>query len=448
MSATYSSIKAMSEPDVMATFLADEVINPVLPAVAVKKVRATSGRRFEAPRVLWNVYEAELELPGGTESRPLVWTKAFFNDSDCEEYRHRIRWMLKHRNGNPLDPQGFVKFFPEHRLFLYFFPTDPTFPALPTVFDPEAMRPVLEPHFRYVRPDASIRSLRAVRVKYLPEISCIVRYEADIGEERPLSIYGKVQHSRRGAFTYDVMKALWDLPARASGEMLLSEPLGYYPDLDLMLQTELPGEDVKGDRHSDLFMAESEMAGRTIGHIHASGITVGTPHTIDVEIQRLYDRLEQFKMSSPKVYLALRDLLKQITARVERVPPEAPVPSHGDYKYNQFLYDGNQFGLIDVEYFVQAEPSFDLGKYCGHLAPSAPKHWSDTERSNEARRVFLDAYCQVRPEYRGARYPLYESLSLATRALVVTWTQGRNWDYTAQTLISLSYERLKTRWGE
>jgi len=53
MSATYSSIKAMSEPDVMATFLADEVINPVLPAVAVKKVRATSGRRFEAPRVLW-----------------------------------------------------------------------------------------------------------------------------------------------------------------------------------------------------------------------------------------------------------------------------------------------------------------------------------------------------------------------------------------------------------
>src|SRR2546430_7349796 len=122
MSATYSSIKAMSEPDVMTTFLADEVINPVLPAVAVKKVRATSGRRFEAPRVLWNVYEAELELPGGTEIRPLVWTKAFFNDSDCEEYRHRIRWMLKHRNGNPLDPQGFVKFFPEHRLFLYFFP--------------------------------------------------------------------------------------------------------------------------------------------------------------------------------------------------------------------------------------------------------------------------------------------------------------------------------------
>jgi len=448
MSVTYSTIKEMSEPDVIKDFLADEIIKPVLPAVIVKKVRATSGRRFEAPRVLWNVYEAQLELPDGSEIKPLFWTKAFFNDADCEDYRQRIHWVLDHRNGNPLDRSGYVKFFPDLRLFLYFFPTDPTFPALPTVFSAEAMRPILEPHFKYLRPDADIRSINVVRVKYLPEISCIVRYEADIGEEKTLNIYGKVQHSRRGAFTYDVMKALWDVPARASGEMLLSEALGYYPKLDLMLQSELPGEDVKGDRHSDLFITESAIAGRTIGHIHSSGITVGTPHTVEVEINRLYDRLEQFKMSSPKVYLALRDLLKQISARAERVPPEEPVPSHGDYKYNQFLYDGNQFGLIDVEFFVQAEPSFDLGKWCGHLAPSQPKDWSDTERSNLARRSFLDAYCEVRPEYRGARFPLYESLSLATRSLVVTWTQGRNWEYTAQTLIALSYEKLKTRWGE
>jgi len=445
---TYSSIKALSEPDAIADFLAQSVIGPVLPAVAVRKVRAVAGRRYEAPRVLWNVYEAQLELPGGTEIRPLVWTKAFFNDAECEEYRSRSHWVLNHRNGNPLDRSGHVKFFPDHNLFVYFFPTDPTFPNLPTVFDADAMRPTLEPHFKYLRPDATVRSLEAIRIKYLPEISCIVRYDADIGEDKPLSIYGKVQHSRRGAFTYDVMKALWDVPERASGELILAEPLGYYPKLDLILQSDLPGDDVKGDRHSDIFMAECEAAGRTIAYIHNSGIQVGTPHTIEVEIERLTNRLEQFKMSSPKVYFALRDFLKQVSARAERVLAETPVASHGDYKYNQFLYDGQNFGLIDVEYFVQAEPSFALGKYCGHLAPSIPKDWSDTDRSNTGRRIFLDAYCSVRPEYRGSRFALYESLSLATRALVITWMQGRNWDYTAQTLIALAYERLKTPWGE
>src|SRR5436309_6166561 len=94
MSITYSEIKALSEPEVMTDFLAEQVINPVLPDLQVKKVRAVSGRRFEAPRVLWNVYEAELELPGGVEAKPLIWTKAFFNDADCEDYRHRISWVL------------------------------------------------------------------------------------------------------------------------------------------------------------------------------------------------------------------------------------------------------------------------------------------------------------------------------------------------------------------
>lgn len=448
MTVRYSTIKAVSQPDAMEEFLANQVIGHVLPSVRVKRVRTKEGRRFEAPRMLWNVYEATLEMPGGVEQRLLFWTKAFFDDDECEKYRVLHQRLLERQAGNPLDPGGYARFFPELNLFLFFFPADPVFPALPTVFNSLAMTPVLAEHFRRINPNAEVQSVRCVRVKYLPEISCILRYEGETGGEKPPSMYGKVQHSRRGQLTYDVMKALWELPARASGDLVIAEPLAYFPQYDLLLQSELPGEEVKGDRHSDVFMAQCEAAGRTVGHIHGSSIGVGEPHTIEVELDRLYRRLEEFKMSSPKVYVMLRDLLKQITAKAARIRSEAVVPSHGDYKYNQFLYDGEKFGLIDVEYFVQAEPSFDLGKYCGHLAPSMPEHWSDTAQANEARRIFLQAYCQVRPDYRGTRFALYEALSLATRALVVMWSHGRNWDYTAQTLIALSYERLKTRWGE
>jgi aminoglycoside phosphotransferase (APT) family kinase protein len=175
---------------------------------------------------------------------------------------------------------------------------------------------------------------------------------------------------------------------------------------------------------------------------------VGRPHTIDVEIERLKTRLEEFKLSSPSLYLLIRGLLNQIVARARRIAPESPVPSHGDYKYNQFLYDGQRFGLIDVEYFVQAEPSFDLGKYCGHLVPSSPGDWSDTAQANVARRTFLDAYRSICSDYEGRRFHLYEALSLATRALVVTWSQARNWEHTAETLVALAFERLKTPWGE
>ena len=448
MSVTYSTIKALTEPDAMTELLASQVIGPVLPSVSVNKVRNKSGRRFEAPKVLWNVYEAEFEMPGGIEARRLFWTKALFNDEDCQNYRSRISRLLESQNGNPLDPNGYARFFPEHNLFLFFFPTDPVFPRLPKVADGVGIEPVLREHFTKLRPDSQVRAITATRVKYLPEISCILRYEAEIGEERPLTIYGKVQHSRRGALTYEVMSALWDLPARANGDLVLAQPLAYYPNDALLLQSEVRGEEVKGDRHSDIFLNQCEFAGRTIAAIHGSGIKVGEPHSVDVEIDRIQNRLEEFKLSAPRVYMLLRDLLRQISAKAQRLAPEAPVPSHGDYKYNQFLWDGERYGLIDVEYFVQAEPSFDLGKYCGHVWPASPKDWSDTAQAREGRRIFLDAYRAARPEYDGRRFAVYEALSLATRALVVTWGQSRNAAYMAETLTALGYEMLKTRWGE
>src|SRR5437588_5897209 len=354
MSVTYSTIKSLSQPEAMAAFLGEQVLGPVLPSVQVRKVRTRQGRRFEAPRVLWNVYEAELEMPGGIEARPLYWTKAYFDDKDCEDYRHRINRLLTSQNGNPLDPNGYARYFEDLILFLFFFPADPIFPRLAKVASPSRVQPLLEEHFSRMRPDAKIQSLQAVRVKYLPEISCIFRYEADIGEELPLTLYGKVQHSQRGATTYEVMKALWDLPARASGELVVSEPLAYHPQESLLIQSALQGEEVKGDRHSDVFMAQCEAAGRMIGHIHSADITVGQPHDVNVEIDRIERRLDEFKLSAPRVYMLLRGLLRQITAKAARLAPEAPVPSHGDYKYNKFLYDGTRVGMNEVDDFVQA----------------------------------------------------------------------------------------------
>src|SRR5256712_10160100 len=129
MSVTYSTIKSLSQPEAMATFLGEQVLGPVLPSVQVRKVRTKQGRRFEAPRVLWNVYEAELELPGGIEVRPLLWTKVFFDDGECKQYAARIRPLLQGRAGNPLDPEGWARFYPERNLFLFFYPADPVFPA-------------------------------------------------------------------------------------------------------------------------------------------------------------------------------------------------------------------------------------------------------------------------------------------------------------------------------
>src|SRR5437016_5959593 len=101
MSISYSTIKEISQTDNMATLLSEQELKPVLQSVRVKSVKTKQGRRFEEPRVLWSVDEAELELAGGLEARHLFWTKAFLDDRDCAEYQSRVARLLS-QNGNPL----------------------------------------------------------------------------------------------------------------------------------------------------------------------------------------------------------------------------------------------------------------------------------------------------------------------------------------------------------
>ena len=83
MSVAYSTIKTFSEPESVQQFLAEQIIGPLLPSVQVVNIRPIQGRRFEAPRVLWNVYEAELPMPDGTTVRRVIWTKAFFDQAEA-----------------------------------------------------------------------------------------------------------------------------------------------------------------------------------------------------------------------------------------------------------------------------------------------------------------------------------------------------------------------------
>src|SRR5437879_2222324 len=110
---SYFTIKAVSEPEAMALFLAEQVFGPTFPSLQVRTVRTKPGRRFEEPRMLVTVYEAELEMPGGIEARVLFWTHAFFSDEECEAYKTTTHRLLESKNGNPLDPHRYARFFPD-----------------------------------------------------------------------------------------------------------------------------------------------------------------------------------------------------------------------------------------------------------------------------------------------------------------------------------------------
>ncbi len=394
------------------------------------------------------MYEVEVS-PRGEAARPLtVWVKAYFEAGELERYARAIRHLA-----GPSDPwaaAGCVRLAVDRGMFVFVYPADPAFPSLAECVVPERLGTLLAPMAARIASGGAIAEVGVTRVSYLPEIACVLRYRVHLTDptQPPIDLFAKVQHSKAGALTYEVMRALWDLPARRRGELVLAEPVGYLPTHDLLLQRALPGEPLAGDRQAEDYRRGAEAAGAMLANLHRESLALGVPHPLTLEIERLKRSYEEFKLSAPRCYLLLRDLITHIEARAQRISIESAVPSHGDFKYDQLIHQDGRFGLLDFEHFCQAEPSFDLGTFAAHVPPSFPPDWPDTVRAQEARRAFVQAYAERRPQYRWHRFPLYEASGLATRALVIMWAQPKGWRAAAEALLAMAFERLNSRWDQ
>ncbi len=144
--------------------------------------------------------------------------------------------------------------------------------------------------------------------------------------------------------------------------------------------------------------------------------------------------------------MKLGTLLEEIEARSRRHsnPEElAPVPSHGDYKWDQFLYHRGQFALIDFESFGQAEPAYDPGTFCAYLPPASPHDWREAAAAERLRDAFLQSYAGAAPKPASwLRISLIEAATLALRGFAFAWAQRQGWELQASQLVDLAFERL------
>ena len=189
----------------------------------------------------------------------------------------------------------------------------------------------------------------------------------------------------------------------------------------------------------------SGAAAEALAVIHESGVENDERIEIEREIARLDRVVEQFAYVLPQGHFLLKDLVTHMRERVRRTTEEEWLPTHGDLKYDQFVFHNDQYTLLDFDYFATAETSYDLGKFCAYLVPSTPKDWAESAAAEEIRLQFLRRYRELRPHATLQRFGLYESLQLALRAMAFMWSQTRGWERIAETFLVLAYERLKSR---
>jgi thiamine kinase-like enzyme len=293
---------------------------------------------------------------------------------------------------------------------------------------------------------ARIATVRVESARYLPEITAIFRYELEtVPASASKTLYGKVQRAGRGAETNWLMQQIWAQARKSSGRLSVPKPLGYFPELDLFLQEAAPGTAITSDRLAPAFKPSAVAAAEALAEIHESAIRVDGRATLEGELKRLDEVVDQFAYVHPNAHFQLRELMLHIRNKLKKTREEAWLPTHGDFKYDQLLHEDGTFRVIDFEYFTMAETSWDLGKYCAYLVPTEPKSWEYSVAAEEARKLFLDRYRELRPGATIDRFQLYEATNLALRAMVIMWGQRSGWRPAVQSILALAMERLNSR---
>ncbi len=401
------------------------------------------GTRLEPPDWYWTTFALDINKDGEERSLRLV-AKGALNPAAWEKLKARLSDASTHPC-DPIEGVGTPRLFPDTQHAYWFYPYDPRMPDLPLATDPVRVASIL---FGFDEDATAVlalaRRIAIERVRYTPEIGAILCYTIDLGGQAT-KIYGKVQPGHRGLRTYRIVQGLWRAAARYPGYLNLPRPLGYVEQIGLLLEEGVRGRPVSSKRTSSEFALMSGAAAEALAVIHESGVENDERIEIEREIARLDRVVEQFAYVLPQGHFLLKDLVTHMRERVRRTTEEEWLPTHGDLKYDQFVFHNDQYTLLDFDYFATAETSYDLGKFCAYLVPSTPKDWAESAAAEEIRLQFLRRYRELRPHATLQRFGLYESLQLALRAMAFMWSQTRGWERIAETFLVLAYERLKSR---
>jgi hypothetical protein len=435
-------LEATSEESVGA--FASEVLDGT--GFRVDKVSKRSSR-LEPPDRYWSMFEIAVSK-SDEERRLRLVARGAFDKGAWDELSNRL---LRHAGSGRCDPIegiGLPRLFPETQVAYWFYPFDPALPGLPQATDPEVMsRVLLMCDGRRAHAGGPPR-LEIERVRYVPEVAAILRYRFHT-EAGPIVIYGKVQPGERGLRAHRIVQGLWSAAARfEEGLINLPHPLGFIPELGLLVEEAIPGKPVGGRRLSFAFQNSAYAAADAIAVVHESGVETDVALHLDHELERLDRVTEQFAYVHPEGHFLLTDLIAHMRKRIEATDEEERLPTHGDLKYDQFMQHNSRFTLLDFDYFAKAETSYDLGKFCGYLSPSIPRSWDETLAAEETRRAFITRYRELRPRATLHRFQIYEALTLALRAMTFMWSHGKSWERMAETFLVMAHERLYSRLPE
>jgi aminoglycoside phosphotransferase (APT) family kinase protein len=153
-------------------------------------------------------------------------------------------------------------------------------------------------------------------------------------------------------------------------------------------------------------------AGRALGVFHNSTTAPSETKTVYDDLSDLHEYTLIFAKIKPDLAIKYEEVIQQILTKVNQLKEPEPVASHGAMRTDQFILQGDQLAMIDLDSYCWANPARDLGNFLAYLCWKAirqPEHAQFVERAG---RAFLEGYLSVHEGIDEKWLSIYQASSL------------------------------------
>lgn len=292
---------------------------------------------------------------------------------------------------------------------------DPKLPGLARALDAAVMQTLFAATLRrgLNQGEKNFPALRCRVLKHAPGKRCVIAYEFD---DIPRRFIGKIYRKNRGESIFSNWRQLWQCAceneARTGEPLGMPEPLAYFPELGMVLQSVVPGRAlVEVAAYADRQVAMRSIA-RNLATLHGLPATVGEKKTFTDHLKKYCHPGPQALLEAcPELAPLVEMILRGLTVD-ESSSPAGPV--HGDLNLAQIFITAERAWFVDFDGLCLAAPALDIG----NLLVTLQVHYGTAYES--LAEIFLEEYKARRSLRMLTGLRTYQAFAYLRRAMICT----------------------------
>jgi len=264
---------------------------------------------------------------------------------------------------------------------------DPALPQISEALDPGAMTARLAT-LDGIPPGSRVIAAEVLKHNHGKRCSLAYLLEGDVG--RRARLFAKVFKSRRGAAIFLQMRRLHAAVRRP--DLVLPHPLGYLPELRMLVTEYLDGYALASDLYDGRSDEAARRMARAILELHACGVGCARRWVPRKELRNTADWIAGLTERDFENRERAWALLDRLALRSDRLPRKLDLPVHRDFYADQFWDCDGRTALLDLDDVRAGDPALDLGNFLAHLRLRPLQFPATADGCRLGRDVFLSAY--------------------------------------------------------